>query len=62
MKSSFVVTLDTPEQNGVQLDKARAEVARHTVQLLLTRYFESAGIHVTVTLQTGLPLHPFPTP
>lgn len=61
MKTSFVVTLEFPDRDA-PLDPQAIEVARALIQRRVAAVVESAGIHVTVTLQTGLPLHPFHTP
>jgi hypothetical protein len=58
VKRSFVVTLDAQfvpedEATGQQTEAAR-EVVRVAVQRAMPH-----GVHVTVTENRGLPLHPF---
>lgn len=67
MKFSFVVTMDAPDVAEGEASAEQVETARLLVQKLVSREVSPAGIHVTTTVQRGLPLHPFnphpfPTP
>lgn len=62
MKVSFVVTLDAPDVAEGEASAEQVETARLLVHRLVAREVAAAGIHVTTTVQKGLPLHPFPTP
>lgn len=59
MKVSYVVTLDAPDVPKEEATYDQVEVARAVIQRVVSAEVEAAGIHVTTTVQRGLPLHPF---
>lgn len=62
MKFSYVVTLDAPDVQDTEATADQVETARLMIERKLVREVAPAGIHVTVTVQRGLPFHPFPAP
>lgn len=62
MKVSFVVTLDAPDVEAGEVRYDQVEVMRALIQRVVSAECEAAGIHVTTSVQRGLPKHPFPTP
>lgn len=59
MKVTFNVTLDAPDVPSEEGTADQVETARLMIHRLVTREVAPAGIHVTTTVQRGLPLHPF---
>lgn len=58
MKVSFVVTLDAQDVPDSEVTAEQVEAARAIIHRAVTREVNT-GIHVTTTVQSGLPLHPF---
>ncbi len=59
MKVSYVVTLDAPDVPDNEVRPSQPENARKLIHEILCREF-GRETHVTVSVQKGLPLHPFP--
>lgn len=58
MKVSYVVTLDAPDVPEAEVRPDQVETARAVIQAAVAREVPH-GVHVTTTVQRGLPQPPF---